>query len=72
MDVVASTSFEISTGIVVLAPLSLPSIINEVNNTLAVPNNVWALIAVSENDWPRAVSETAELEKGRCLADTPF
>ncbi len=70
--VTVSTSFEISTGIVVLAPLSLPSIIKEVNNLVAVPNNVCAFFAVNENDWPIAVSAIAELEKGRRLADVPF
>ena len=52
----------ISTGIVILAPVSLPSIVNVVNNLLLVPNNDVLLRAIKLTELPPfTVSLNADL-----------
>ena len=60
----AITSLEISTGIVVLPPESLPSIVIVVNSFVLFPNNEVLLIPVNANEDPIIVSLNAELAKG--------
>ena len=72
VPLVAITSFEISTGIVVLAPESIPSIVIVVVNLVLDPNNEVLLIAVRLNDVPFIVSLKAESLNGLRADTLPF